>query len=86
MRVERMKFLSTAASPAAPGYGLHVTDFLGIIGHDGALPGFQSFVGFVPARNATIVVLTNLYPDNTCKGPADEIVKLIGKQLGLFRP
>jgi D-alanyl-D-alanine carboxypeptidase len=72
------------APPATPAYGLHIANLEGIIGHDGALPGFQSFVGYVPAKDATIVVMANLYPDNTCQGPADQIVKLIGKKLQLF--
>lgn len=74
------------APPAPFAYGLNVANLGGIIGHDGALPGFQSFVGYVPARDATIVVLANLYPDNTCKGPADEIVKLVARKLQLMSP
>lgn len=85
-QAQRLQFLPTDPSPAAPGYGLHITNFAGIIGHDGALPGFQSFAGYNPAKDATIVVLANLYPDNDCGAPADEIVKLIGKKLQLFGP
>ena len=74
------------APPAPLAYGRNVANLGGIIGHDGALPGFQSFVGYVPAKDATIVVLANLYPDNTCKGPADEIVRLVARKLQLMGP
>jgi D-alanyl-D-alanine carboxypeptidase len=84
MHAEQLTWVSTGAG--GPRYGLHVTDFFGIIGHDGALPGFQSFMGYVPDKRATLVILTNVYPDLHCGGPADELAKLVGGQLGLFTP
>lgn len=85
-QAQRLQWIPTSSSPGAPRYGLHITNFAGIIGHDGALPGFQSFMGYVPARDVTIVVLANVYPDLDCGGPADEIVKLIAGKLKLFSP
>ena len=85
-QAQRLKWIPTSPSPGTPRYGLHITNFAGIIGHDGDLPGFQSFMGYVPARDATIVVLANVYPDLDCRGPADEIVKLIAGRLKLFGP
>ena len=85
-QAQRLQFQPTAPTANAPGYGLNIANYAGVIGHDGALPGFNSFMGYIPGKDTTIVVLANLYPDNTCKGPADEIVKLIGKKLQLFSP
>jgi D-alanyl-D-alanine carboxypeptidase len=84
-QAERLRWIPTGPG-SAPGYGLHITNFFGIIGHDGALPGFQSFVGYAPAHDATIVVLANVYPDVDCGGPADEITRVIATELGLFSP
>ncbi|MGO4754756.1 serine hydrolase, partial [Streptomyces sp. 2MCAF27] len=42
------------------GYGLGIANFDGMWGHNGELPGFQSFAGHDPATGTTIVVLTNL--------------------------
>jgi D-alanyl-D-alanine carboxypeptidase len=85
-QAQRLQFLPIGPSPNAPGYGLNIANYAGLIGHDGNLPGFSSFMGYIPGKDATIVLLANLYPDNTCKGPTDEIVKLIGKKLRLFSP
>jgi D-alanyl-D-alanine carboxypeptidase len=72
--------------PPAPEYGLHITNFFGLIGHDGNLPGFSSFIAHDPARDVTLVVLANVYTDAHCGGPADSIVMLIIQELGLLGP
>lgn len=61
--------------------GLGIGDFGGVIGHDGEVPGFQSFEGYFPEKGATVVVLTNLSagPDGTA--PADALEKIIQQQL-----
>jgi hypothetical protein len=41
-------------------------------------------MGYVPERDATIVVLVNLDSDNGSGGPADDIVKLIAQEVGLL--
>jgi D-alanyl-D-alanine carboxypeptidase len=84
-RAQRLQGVPTGP-PGAPLYGLQITNFGGVIGHDGALPGYQSFMGYVPAKNTTIVVLANVYTDLKCGGPADAIVKVIGKKIQLFGP
>jgi D-alanyl-D-alanine carboxypeptidase len=52
-----------------------------MIGHDGSLPGYQSFMGYDPDRGNTLIVLTNLQdtPDGTMA--ANDIAKLILAQL-----
>ena len=82
-QAERLRFMPTGPPPA-PGYGLHITNFSGIIGHDGALPGFQTFVGYVPEKDAAVVILTDVYPDLHCGGPADAIARIIAATLGLI--
>src|SRR6266487_4356808 len=66
------------------GYGLGIADFGGMIGHDGGLPGFQSFMGYLPQKRATIVVLTNLDPAPDGSEPADALEMVIQENLQLF--
>jgi D-alanyl-D-alanine carboxypeptidase len=47
-------------------YGLAIFDVAGFLGHNGSLPGFQSFMGYMPSRDATIIVLTNLDTSSAC--------------------
>jgi D-alanyl-D-alanine carboxypeptidase len=62
-------------------YGLGLADFGGVIGHNGEVPGFQSFMGYQPQKGATIVVLTNLYVAPDGSSPADDLEKVIQKEL-----
>jgi D-alanyl-D-alanine carboxypeptidase len=84
-QAERLRWIPPSPGSAL-GYGLNIADFSGIIGHDGALPGFQSFVGYAPAHDATIVVLANVYPDADCGSPANVITRVIATELGLLNP
>ncbi|NMH97657.1 serine hydrolase domain-containing protein [Pseudonocardia acidicola] len=67
-------------------YGYGVDRSFGLlIGHNGAIPGFQTYMGYQPDRHVTIIVLTNLMlapntylPDAL---PADRIAKVIQEQL-----
>ena len=73
-------------SPYPPGpdakYGLAVAQFAGsYIGHDGQLPGFNSFEGYDPEKKITIVVNSNLYASPDGSTPATVIPKLIIKEL-----
>jgi D-alanyl-D-alanine carboxypeptidase len=68
---------------SATSYGLHVFNISGFIGHNGSLPGFQSFMGHNPASGATIIVLVNVDPDAGCGEPADDIAATIAQALGL---
>jgi D-alanyl-D-alanine carboxypeptidase len=77
---ERLQFVKTT-SPAPVTYGLGIFDVDGFMGHNGDIPGYQSFMVYSPLRDATIIVLTNLFaaPDGTT--PADAVGQLIIKQL-----
>lgn len=77
---ERLSYVSPAPSPEV-NYGLAVADFSGFIGHDGQIPGYNSFMGYQPEKDATIIVLTNLYSAPDGNAPATEITKLIIQEL-----
>jgi D-alanyl-D-alanine carboxypeptidase len=63
--------------PTGPGYGLALASFGPMLGHNGALPGFQSFMGHDPVQDTTLIVLANLQfaPDGA--EPADAIARRI---------
>jgi D-alanyl-D-alanine carboxypeptidase len=64
-------------------YGLGVIDFGGFIGHNGSLPGYQSFMGYLPQQGATIIVLANLNiaADDSEPSPANALAKVIQHEL-----
>jgi D-alanyl-D-alanine carboxypeptidase len=69
------------SDPNSGAYGLALARFGPMIGHDGSLPGYQSFMGYDPDSGTTLIVLTNLQkaPDGT--QPASEIAERIIAQL-----
>jgi D-alanyl-D-alanine carboxypeptidase len=78
---ERLTWVSPPPSPGTQ-YGLAIAEFPGgFIGHDGQLPGFNSFVGHNPETGGTIVVVTNVYSAPDGSQPANEITKTIVQEL-----
>lgn len=65
------------ADPMAAGYGLALAKFGPMFGHDGTLPGYQSFMGHDPDRDETLIVATNLSASPDGKLTANEIAMLI---------
>jgi D-alanyl-D-alanine carboxypeptidase len=63
------------------GYGLGVADFGGFLGHNGQIPGFESFMGYRPQDGATIIVFTNLDTAPDGSKPADDLAGVIFKEL-----
>jgi len=57
-RLASLKPTSRYAGGAS--YSLALAQFGPFIGHDGTLPGFQSFMGHDPITESTLVVFTNL--------------------------
>ncbi|MER5862945.1 serine hydrolase domain-containing protein [Kitasatospora sp. NPDC002040] len=78
---ERLTFVPTSDQPGAPRYGLGIAEILGFLGHDGQIPGYNSFALYDPARCATIVVLVNLNESPDRSAPAAELTKLIVAEL-----
>ncbi|MET0325449.1 MAG: serine hydrolase domain-containing protein [Ilumatobacteraceae bacterium] len=65
------------AHPEAAGYGLALARFGPMLGHDGSLPGYQSFMGHDPDRSVTLIVLTTMQFGPAGEQPANEIAKAI---------
>lgn len=63
------------AHPGAAGYGLGIAQFGPLIGHDGQLPGFMTFMGYDPKTELTLVVATNLSAVPSGEGSALTLVK-----------
>nr|WP_296779022.1 serine hydrolase domain-containing protein [Rhodococcus sp. (in: high G+C Gram-positive bacteria)] len=70
-----------AFDPAAIVYGLGFESFGPMIGHDGAIPGYQSFMGHDPDRNITVVVLCNVRDGVSGARPANDIAYNIIRSL-----
>jgi len=66
-------------------YGFHIGNFGGMIGHTGAISGFQSFIGYLPEQDATVIVMTNLQniwsPNKEGLEPANALAQVIMTQL-----
>ncbi|WP_143545110.1 serine hydrolase domain-containing protein [Rhodococcoides fascians] len=70
------RLASVSVDPADPSpgdYGLAWQAYGPLIGHDGAIPGFQSFMGHDPISDTTIVVLCTLRDGPAGGRPANEI-------------
>jgi len=64
---------------AGAGYGLALARFGPMLGHDGSLPGFTSFMAHDPKTSTTLIVLTTLQSSPDGKMVANEIARpLIG--------
>ncbi|WP_245717631.1 serine hydrolase domain-containing protein [Nocardia jejuensis] len=64
------------ANPAMAGYGLGIVRFgEHLLGHDGQMPGFMTFMGSDPDSGLTIVVATNLATVPSGEGSALVLVK-----------
>ena len=62
-------------------YGLGIIDFNGMLGHDGQIPGYTSWLGYQPQTGATIIVLVNLTIAADGSLPADDLAKVIQQAL-----
>jgi D-alanyl-D-alanine carboxypeptidase len=57
-------------NPNAAGYGYGLAQMGPLFGHTGALPGYNSFMGYDPANDVTIVIWGNLSPTPLGAAPA----------------
>jgi CubicO group peptidase (beta-lactamase class C family) len=76
-RIESIRPIDPSAPATSAQYGLAIAKFGPMIGHDGSIPDFQSFMGYDPDRKITVIVLCNLQtaPDGT--SPANDITMKI---------
>lgn len=58
-------------------YGFAIFDAGGALGHNGELPGYQSFMGYDPQSDTEVIVLTNLALTRNGKQPADALARTI---------
>lgn len=58
-------------------YGFAIFDVGGALGHNGELPGYQSFMGYDPRSDTEVIILTNLALTRDGKPTADELAKTI---------
>ncbi len=66
------------ADPGSAGYGLGIARFgPSVMGHDGQLPGFMTFMGYDPQAENTIIVATNLATTPEGEGSALVLAKTI---------
>ncbi len=72
---------SGASMPVLGTYGLGLMVFGPMYGHDGAIPGFQSFMGHDPDTGITVVVLCTLRDGPAGGRPANEIAAGIVRAL-----
>jgi D-alanyl-D-alanine carboxypeptidase len=67
------------------GLGIEFAPFGGFLGHNGAIPGYQSFMGYEPESGTTVIVLASLIlGPNVFLGdglPADEMAKIIAAEV-----
>lgn len=63
--------------PPSAAYGWNIARFGAFYGHSGELPGYNSFMGYDPTDDVTLVVWANLAPAANGQGPAAEIAKAL---------
>jgi D-alanyl-D-alanine carboxypeptidase len=63
----------------AGGYGLAIAKLEGFIGHTGEFDGFNTDAWYMPARQATIVVIVNSGAPDRAQAPADDLTKHLAK-------
>lgn len=74
LQAERLDSLKPAGTGGAE-YGLALAKFGPMIGHDGSLPGFESFMGHDLETGATLIVFTNLQSSPAGLMTANEIAR-----------
>lgn len=62
-------------------YGLGIAQITGYYGHNGSTPGYQSFMGYLPSNQTSVIILTNLDSTIDGKKPADIIATQLLPQL-----
>lgn len=72
---------ATSDDPDGPKYGWNLAQFGQFYGHTGELPGFNSFMGYDPQADVTLVVWANLAPAANGQGPATTIARQLIKEM-----
>ena len=64
-------------NPATASYGLGLARINGLLGHNGRVPGFTSYMGTDPQREVTVVIWANLSETLEGNRPADSIAEAV---------
>jgi D-alanyl-D-alanine carboxypeptidase len=62
-------------------YGFALEDFGDAYGHCGEIPGFNSFMAYIPEKDMTVIVLANMMHNKESFSPADYIARAILKKV-----
>lgn len=81
MQHERLSSSVPIDKTGANTYGLGIADVYGLLGHNGGIQGFTSWMLYQPKRQATVVILTNLTAAPDGSDPADQLLGIIYKEL-----
>jgi D-alanyl-D-alanine carboxypeptidase len=79
-RLQQLRIASikpSGADPESAGYGYGIAKFGPMIGHDGQIPGFNSFMARDPDARNTVIVLTSLFAGANGHQPANEMARAI---------
>lgn len=68
-------------NPVAPGYGWNLAKFGNLYGHTGELPGYNTFIGYDPVHDVTMVVWANTAPAADGRAPATTIAAALMKAI-----
>ncbi len=82
MQAKRLASLQSVNpdDPESPQYGWAIAKFGALYGHTGELPGFNTFAGYDPENDVTLIVWTNLEPSPDGSVPATTIAqKIVGQ-------
>ncbi|HEV2439563.1 MAG TPA: serine hydrolase [bacterium] len=74
---QRLRWVPTGGAQ----YGFAIMKAGDAVGHNGQMPGYTSFIGYVASEDAAFVVLVNLTATRSGQQPADEIALAILKHL-----
>ncbi|MEU5539907.1 serine hydrolase domain-containing protein [Streptomyces sp. NPDC020362] len=67
---QKQRLVTPATPIPGAGYGLGIFNVQGWIGHNGSLPGYESLTVYLPAAQATLVVLLNTDIDHNGQEPS----------------
>jgi D-alanyl-D-alanine carboxypeptidase len=74
---ERLRWVPTGGAQ----YGFAIMKVGDAVGHNGQMPGYTTFIGYVAGQDITFVVLVNLTATRGGQQPADEIALAMLKHL-----
>ena len=80
--LQAQRLASIAPIPGAPdaenwGYGLGIAKLHGLLGHNGMIPGYNSYMGTDPARGLTVIIWANVAPTSDGESPVDQLASTV---------